>query len=100
VQSCAHATVQVVECRVADPHEGVGIEYIPQLRRGCATVRPFKPGPVDLGFSTTEIVYEVTATTPGRVRIEGAEVSYDDDDGRAGEQHVGIGVVLVFAANP
>jgi hypothetical protein len=84
---------------VANPHEGVGTEYIPDLRRGCATVRPFKPGPVDLGFPATEIVYEVTATTPGRVRIEGAEVSYDDD-GRAGEQHAGIGVVLVFASKP
>jgi hypothetical protein len=93
----AHATVRVVECRVADPDLGVGTESVADLHRGCATIRPFAPGPVDLGFPATEIVYEITARTPGRVRIEGAEVSYDDG-GRAGHQHAGDGTLMIFGA--
>lgn len=93
----AHATVHVVECRVADPHVGIGTEYPTLLRRQCATVRPFAPGPVDLGFPANEIVYEVTASAPGRVRIEGSEVTYTDG-GRSGRQAAGTGIVLVFTA--
>ncbi len=94
----AHATVRVVECRLDDTHTGIGLVYLADLRRLCVTVRPFTPGPVDLGFpATTQIGYAVTATTPGRVRVEGADVGYSDG-GRSGQQHAGSSAVLVFAA--
>lgn len=93
----AHATVRVFECRVADPHTGIGTEYTDLLRRQCATVRPFRTGRVDLGFPATEIVYEVTASTPGRVRIEGSDVAYNDG-GSWGEQAAGNGIVMMFTS--
>lgn len=60
----AHATIVIVECRVADPHTGVGTGYLADLRELCTTVRTFASGPLDLGFPATELVYEVTAPRP------------------------------------
>lgn len=89
----AHATVRVMECTVANPHVGVGVTPLSYASRICASLVPFRPGPVDLGFPATEIAYIVTPTTPGRVRVEGSDVSYLDGV-RPGQQHAGNGFVL------
>ena len=89
----AHATVQVMQCKLADPHLGIGMARAEQGRRICADLHPFRPGAVDLGFPATEIIYVVTPTTAGRVRVEGADVSYVDGT-RPGHQHAGSGFVL------
>ena len=86
----AHATVTVLLCRVADPDLGVGME--PDTTP-CATVRPFHPGKVDLGFPATEVIYKITATHPGTLRISGADVNYSAT-GRNGNQHVGSGILV------
>jgi hypothetical protein len=89
----AHATIRVMECTLADPHLGIGMARPDQGRRICAQLRPFRPGNVDLGFPATEIIYVVTPTTAGRVRVEGADVSYLDGS-RPGNQHAGGGFAL------
>jgi hypothetical protein len=91
----AHATVRVLECRVADPHTGSGTASPAVARRICATRRPFRPGPGDLGFSATEIVYAVTPARTGRIRVEGADVSYLAGDD-SGSQHAGSGSAFCF----
>ena len=89
----AHATIRVMECKLADPHLGIGTARPEQGRRICADLHSFRPGAVDLGFPATEIIYVVTPTTAGRVRVEGADVSYVDGT-RPGHQHAGSGFVL------
>ena len=89
----ANATVDVLLCVVAHPNEGMGtgIDTSP-----CAAVTRFRPGRIDLGFPATEIIYRVSATRPGTVRIEGAGVSYDDGT-RRGDQRAGSGIVLTVS---
>ena len=91
----AHATVTVLLCRVASPDLGVGME--PDTKP-CATVQAFHPGTVDLGFPATELIYKITATRAGTLRISGADVSYSGAD-RSGTQHAGNGI-LVKVSNP
>ncbi len=86
----AQATVRVLTCVVANPHLGLGLQADTQP---CRAVAEFTAGTLDLGFPATEIVYQVTATRTGEVRIEGADVSYRDGV-RTGVQHAGSGTVL------
>jgi hypothetical protein len=90
----AHAVVEVMLCRVADPHQGLlaGPDTKP-----CASVTNFRSGSIDLGFPTVEIIYKITSTTPGAVRIEGARVSYSDGT-RRGIQHAGSGTALTVTS--
>jgi hypothetical protein len=89
----AHATVRVMECTLADPHMGLGMGRLSEDKRICASLHPFRAGRVDLGFPATEIAYIVTPTVPGRVRVEGVDVTYVDGV-RSGMQHAGSGFVL------
>jgi hypothetical protein len=89
----AHARVRVMECTLADPHEGVGMTGVGYAKHVCASLRVFRPGRVDLGFFPTELAYIITPTTPGLVRVEGADVNYADGS-REGTQHTGSGFVL------
>jgi hypothetical protein len=86
----AHANVQVLTCRVADPHLGMGLD---DNSAPGASVAVFHPGTIDLGFPATEIVYKITFARPGTVRIEGADVSYSDGT-RHAVQHAGSGTVI------
>jgi hypothetical protein len=95
----ARATVRVLECTLADPHLGIGMGPASEGKTICATLRQFHPGPVDLGFPATELIYAVTATRPGRLRVEGADVSYLDGV-ITGQQHAGSGFALRVTPPP
>lgn len=89
----AKADVEVLYCRVSNPHLGMGTGFDTDP---CATVTPFHPGSVDLGFPATEIIFKITCTQPGTVRIEGAQVTYFDGT-RRGNQHAGIGSLITVS---
>jgi hypothetical protein len=62
----------------------------------CATVSSFHRSSIDLGFPATEIIYNITSTSSGTIRIEGADISYYDGT-RRGIQHAGSGIVLTVS---
>lgn len=89
----AGATIQVVLCHVANPDEGLGTGTLKSQRDVCASLRPFRPGSVDLGFPATEVAYLITAEHSGRLQVEGADVSYSSGF-RSGAQRAGSGFSL------
>lgn len=67
-----------------------GIGLAMSTKPFCASVRVFRPGPIDLGFPVTQVIYAVTAHKPGVIRIAGCDISYGVG---ARTQHVGAAFI-------
>jgi hypothetical protein len=90
------ATVVIETCIRIPDAAGVGAVY--STRGLCAATQQFRPGSLDVAEDVDQLIYAITPTRPGTVRITGSEVTYRAGS-RHGTQHAGI-EVTVTAATP
>lgn len=86
LRNTAAATVVVEECIRIAGTPGVGV--VSSTHSLCASTRQFRPGCIDVGTNVDQIIYAITPTRTGTLRIAGTAVTYS-----AGTQHTGIGDV-------
>jgi hypothetical protein len=90
----AAATVVVEECIRIPGAAGVGAVY--STRGLCASAQQFHPGSIDVAEHVNQLIYAITPTRPGTVRITGSEVTYRAGS-RHGTQHAGIEITVTTA---
>jgi hypothetical protein len=90
----AAATVVVEACIRIPDAAGVGAAY--STRGLCASTQQFRPGSLDVAENVDQLIYAITPTRPGTVRIAGSEVTYHAGS-RHGTQHAGIEITVTTA---
>jgi len=93
----ADAQYEFVRCVLKDPNGGIGAGVESDLADFCASTGP-ATGTYDLpDGERAEILLKVTAARPGRLRIDGADITYRRSGEhlfQRGTQQVGTSTVL------
>jgi hypothetical protein len=83
----AAATVVIEQCMRTPGAAGVGA--VSSTSGLCVSTPQFQPGHINIGNPIDQIIYAITPTRPGTVRITGSDVTYRVG-GRRGTQHAGV----------
>lgn len=94
VDTSAGATVDILVCTQSEA--GRIAIVTGSIDKYCASAVPWRPGTIRLGqMSSTYLMYAITSSQPGAVRIDGADVSFRKGI-RWGGQWVGGNISITF----